>query len=95
MCFKAFVLINLFADLSHYFPVYLSSSVGVSLCPFPSIHISNLPVDSDGHHVEERGGYIPIEEEGEYSAEGVPEHPFLVDVPVGSRRRGDTKYKRC
>lgn len=47
----------------------------------------NVPVHSDGHHVEKRCGHIPVEEEREHTAEGVTEHPCLVDVPGGGERQ--------
>lgn len=47
----------------------------------------NVPVHSDGHHVEKRRGHIPVEEEWEHTAEGVAEHPGLVDVPGGGERQ--------
>lgn len=49
----------------------------------------DVPVDSDGHHVEQRGGHVAVEEEREHAAEGIPEHPGLVDVPGGREGQVD------
>ena len=40
-----------------------------------------LPVDGDGDHVHEGAGHVPVEEEGEHSAERGTQGPGLVDIP--------------
>ena len=45
---------------------------------------TDLPVDGDEDHTEDRGGDVAVEEEGKEPAEGVAEDPGLMDV---ARRR--------
>ena len=40
-----------------------------------------LPVDGDGDHVHEGAGHVPVEEEGEHTAERGTQGPGLVDIP--------------
>lgn len=47
----------------------------------------DVSVDGDGHHVEQRCGHVAIEEEWEDAAEGVAEHPGLMDIPGGGERQ--------
>lgn len=47
----------------------------------------SLPVDGNGHHVEQRGRNIAVEEEWEDLAQRLSKHPGLVDVP-GNRKGG-------
>ena len=45
------------------------------------VSYQDVSVDSDGYHVHQGAGNVPIEEEGEDSAQGGSEGPGLVYVP--------------
>ena len=46
--------------------------------------MTDLPIDGDEDHAEQRGGHIAVEEEWKEATEGVAQDPRLVDI---ARRR--------
>ena len=42
--------------------------------------LSGIPVDGYGHHVDETGPHIPVEEEGVQLTHSLTQQPFLVYI---------------